>query len=56
MTKFDHLQASLARVGLIGLLLLMKTNDGGFFNFKFGCRTELLIIISPNIFFFKGSR
>ena len=27
-----------------------------FFNFKFGCRTELLIIISPNIFFFKGSR
>ena len=30
MTKFDQLQASLARVGLIDLLLLIKTNDGVF--------------------------
>ena len=27
MTKFDQLQGSLARVGMIDLLLLMKTND-----------------------------
>ena len=27
MAKFDQLQGSLARVGVIDLLLLMKTND-----------------------------
>lgn len=30
MTKFDQLQGSLARVGMIDLLLLMKTNEGVF--------------------------
>ena len=70
MTKFDQVHTSLARVGMIDLLYAVRIEKNWnlnpafdyenkrrrFFSFKFGWRTKLLIIISPYIFFFKGSR